>query len=166
MTRELFRYLNANKYMTLIQKEKGIYYLEGAQFPVQFLVTSELPEETNLWLRSLTNRLSECSSAEKLIREYEKHQKDTLYSSVMEIIVQANVEKFSEVRQMCNALRELMKDEFEEVQKKAMQEGREEGREELIRKKIAKGKTLEQIADDLEESVETILPIYRRLVTE
>lgn len=142
MTRELFRYLNANKYMTLIQKEKGIYYLEGAQFPVQFLVTSELPEETNLWLRSLTNRLSECSSAEKLIREYEKHQKDTLYSSVMEIIVQANVEKFSEVRQMCNALREL------------------------IRKKIAKGKTLEQIADDLEESVETILPIYRRLVTE
>lgn len=142
MTRELFRYLNANKYMTLIQKEKGIYYLEGAQFPVQFLVTSELPEETNLWLRSLTNRLSECSSAEKLIREYEKHQKDTLYSSVMEIIVQANVEKFCEVRQMCNALREL------------------------IRKKIAKGKTLEQIADDLEESVETILPIYGRLVTE
>lgn len=100
--------------------------------------------------------------AEKLVWEYKKHQKDNLYSSIMEIIVQANIERFSEVRKMCNALRELMKDEFEEIQKEAMQEGREE----LIRKKIAKGKTPEQIADDLEENIETILPIYRRLVNE
>ena len=160
--RDLFRYLNKSQNMILEQQEKGIYYLEGAQFPMQFLVTSELPEETNLWLRSLTNRLSECSSAEKLIREYEKHQKDTIYSSVMEIIVQANVEKFSEVRQMCNALRELMKDEFE----KTREEGSLGKLEEQIRKKVQKGKTPEQIADDLEENVETILPIYHRVVTE
>lgn len=41
---------------------------------------------------------------------------------------------------------------------------KEEGRGELlaeqINKKIAKGKTLEQIADELEEEVENIRPLY------
>ena len=46
--------------------------------------------------------------------------------------------------------------------------GREEGREEgdirrllsLIRKKVQKGKSIDQIADELEEDVETIQPLY------
>ena len=44
------------------------------------------------------------------------------------------------------------------------EEGREEGREEeriiLIQKKVAKGKNLDVIADELESSVEEIRPIY------
>ena len=44
------------------------------------------------------------------------------------------------------------------------EEGRATGREEkllmLICKKIQKGKSIEQIADELEEDVETIQPLY------
>ena len=36
----------------------------------------------------------------------------------------------------------------------------------LIQKKLAKGKSLEQIADDLEETVEAILPLYEQVQAE
>ena len=36
----------------------------------------------------------------------------------------------------------------------------------LIQKKLAKGKSLEQIADELEETVETILPLYEQVQAE
>ena len=35
-----------------------------------------------------------------------------------------------------------------------------------IQKKLAKGKSLEQIADELEETVETILPLYEQVQAE
>ena len=35
-----------------------------------------------------------------------------------------------------------------------------------IQKKLAKGKSLEQIADELEETVETILPLYKQIQAE
>lgn len=35
-----------------------------------------------------------------------------------------------------------------------------------IQKKLAKGKSLEQIADELEETVETILPLYEQVQRE
>lgn len=36
----------------------------------------------------------------------------------------------------------------------------------LIQKKLAKGKSLEQIADELEETVEAILPLYEQVLQE
>ena len=59
-----------------------------------------------------------------------------------------------------------------EGREKGIVEGRAEGRAEgrhqtrgaLIKKKIAKGKSIAQIADELEETEETILPLYNQLV--
>ena len=71
----------------------------------------------------------------------------------MDIIVRANERVFKEVRRsMCDALVELMQDVIDEK----VAEGRIEVLLEQIRKKIAKGKTVEQIADELEETVENI----------
>lgn len=44
------------------------------------------------------------------------------------------------------------------------EEGRDELLTELITKKIAKGKSLEQIADELEEDIENIRPLYEELL--
>ena len=67
---------------------------------------------------------------------------------------------------MCEALKEIMKDEFEALKQKTLQEGLQQGAElkliEQIQKKIKKGKTLAQIANELEETEETILPIYQQ----
>ena len=49
-----------------------------------------------------------------MTRAYEKKHENNLYSSGMEIVVRANEDKFREVKKMCQALRELFKEEFEE----------------------------------------------------
>ncbi len=205
-----------NYKVTLI--EDGIYYIFGDFFPIQLILTSELSEEHNFWLKNLTDDLKEKATAEKMLREYEKHPKDKLYESVMDIVIHANEQIFEEAKgNMCNALMELMKDEFnaalneavekevakelerqvakelekqvakelekevaKEVAKKlekevakelAKAEQRAEQRElenklNLIRKKLAKGKSLEVIADELEEEAETIKMLYRTYLQE
>lgn len=66
-----------------------------------------------------------------------------------------SVELEGGIRQMCN-LSDLI-----EEQGKA--EGLLEARRLLILKKIKKGKSVEQIADELEEPLEDILPVYKAL---
>ena len=102
--------------------ESEIYYVTGDKIPIQIIVTKELTEAENLWLKSLTNELEQNETAEKLLEEYSKNQANALYRSVMELIVRANKQKFEEVKGMCDALRELMKDEIDAEVKKQVQE--------------------------------------------
>jgi hypothetical protein len=59
-------------------------------------LTKELTDEKNLWLHNLTNDIQEKEVIEKLLLEYQKHNQEKLYSSVMNIITNANAEKFKE----------------------------------------------------------------------
>ena len=72
---------------------------------------------------------------------------------------------------MCEALREIMADELSEAERKGELRGEIRGEKrgerkgeiktllEMITRKLAKGKSLEIIADELEEDVERIRPI-------
>ena len=55
------------------------------------------------------------------------------------------------------------------LRERLMEEGEQKGRDEFMRsiilKKITKGKSLEQIADELEENVEDIRPLYEELIS-
>ena len=84
----------------------------------------QLSKTENLWLSHLTNQLDGEPDAELLVAEYQKHTKDKLYQSVMDIIVRANHEMFEEAKEMCDALRELFADEFKENRQEGLQEGR------------------------------------------
>lgn len=73
---------------------------------------------------------------------------------------------------MCEALRELMWDEISQGINQGIAQGISQGISqgeqkkllELIRKKIPKGKSLEQIADELEETTDSILPLYNQVL--
>ncbi len=87
-----------------------------------------------MWLKNLTNDLQKGAEMGCLAKEYGKHQKDTLYKSVMNIIIRANRKSFEKEKYMCEAIRELYKDEFEAAiaieREKAIQDhqrGRMEG---------------------------------------
>lgn len=164
--RELMKHLVKIGTFVIEKREPGIYYILGGMFPIQVLVTSELSEENNLWLRYLTNNLNDIKAVELLTSAYEKNVNNNLYSSVMEIVVRANEEKFREVKKMCQALKELFKEEFEEKLQEGFNMGLNEGIEKLVRKKVLKNKTLEQIAEDLEAEIDEILPIYNRVKEE
>ena len=101
--------------------------------------------------------------ANKILGKYEGHQKENLYKSVMNIIVNANREVFKEAKKVCEALRELMKEELEEREKVGRLEGERNVKIDLIRTKLYKGKTAEAIAEDLEESVENILKLMKEI---
>ena len=68
---------------------------------------------------------------------------------------------------MCEALLELMKDELEASKKAGEEAGRIAGEKagiiRLIQTKLSKGKTVEAIADDLEDSVENILTLIKEM---
>lgn len=55
---------------------------------------------------------------------------------------------------------ELMRDELEEQKNIGFSQGKEEHLLEQIQKKLLKGKTLAQIAEELEETESTIKPLY------
>lgn len=109
--------------------EPGIYHIEGMRIPIQLILTSQLSKDENLWLGNLTKNLKERETAEKLVLEYGKHEKDPRYQAVMNLIVEANQEVFSkEDEKMCEALRKIMSDELEERENIGRTEGRIEGR--------------------------------------
>lgn len=75
------------------------------------------------------------------MEEYQKHTKDKLYQSVMDIIVRANHEMFEEAKEMCDALRELFADEFKENRQEGLQEGRQKGLQEGRQEGLQKGRS-------------------------
>ena len=186
--RVMLGHLEKVRKYTIHQAEEGIYYIEGDIMPIQIIVATRLTFGRNLWLRSMTDKLEHIEDARRLVSEYQAYKDNTLYQSVMDIIVRANKEKFEEVKGMCDALMELMKDEFEELKKESIAEGlaeglakgrakgREEGRAEgfakgcakgqelnligLIQQKIRKNKPLQVIACELEAGADSIRDIY------
>ncbi|MGN0167203.1 MAG: 3-isopropylmalate dehydrogenase, partial [Acetatifactor sp.] len=112
--RKLAAHLREVRNFEICPFEQGIYYIIGDFFPIQLIIISELSKENNFWLYHLTNNLQDSDSVDEVIEEYQKYRDNKLYQSVMDIIVRANEEKFEEKKNMCEALRELFKDELEE----------------------------------------------------
>ena len=158
--RKLIQHLKTVRGYELVSKENGIWYIEGGMFPMQLIVTSKLSEEDNFWLKNLTNDLKKKEEADRLFEEYEKNSNSKLHKSIMDLVVRANKEIFEEASgNMCDALRELFSKEIDE----AVTEGSKVKLIEQITKKLAKGKSVEQIADELEETVETIHELMKTL---
>ena len=101
--REMCKHLEQVLQRRITEAGPGIYYISDSVFLIQLLVQKRLSEVENFWLKSLTNDLREKQNVDRLIMEYRKHEEDTLYQSVMNIIVDANAERF-QVNDMCEAL--------------------------------------------------------------
>jgi len=114
----------------------------GIEFPIQIIVNPALSKEKNLWLRNLTNKISDTESVEQLACAYEKHKDNELYSSVMDILIRANGAKFNEVKNMCEALKELFKEELEERWNDGLKTGINQGISQGISQGLSQGKRL------------------------
>ena len=177
--RNMMQELSRLRKLTIQKFDKGIYHINGDLFPIQIIVTSELSDDNNFWLKNLTNDLQDASAPEVLFRKYQPKQHNTLYKSVMNIIIRANNELFRREKPMCEALMELMQEEMDALRQQCMAEGlaagrakgmaegraegRAEGKKELIQKKLSKGKSRDDSADALEESVDVIEEMIRTL---
>ena len=146
---------------------------------------------------------ADTEQANKILGKYEGHQKENLYKSVMNMIVNANREVFKEANKMCEALLDLMKEELEDLIKDELEERERAGRIageragriageragriageragriagekagkiagernlkiHLIQTKLSKGKNVEAIAEELEETVENVLELMKEI---
>ena len=106
----------------------GIYYVNGAMFPVQIIVSSELDVDMHVQLKALTDRLEESLLRQYLLQAstFEGREKN-LADIVLQVIVNSNMEKVREwkgsERIMCEALRVLMADELNEERVEGQREG-------------------------------------------
>ena len=113
----------------------GIYYVNGAMFPVQIIESSELDVDMHVQLKALTNHLEESLMRQYLLQvsTFEGREKN-LADIVLQVIVNSNMEKVREWKgseqTMCEALRVLMKEERVAGLREGRLEGQREGQRE------------------------------------
>ena len=111
------------------QKFPGIYYITGnTLFPVQIVVAKELDKQTHSSLRVLTDN-ADIEDVETFlqnsVKTNEPWEREDI-DAVLQASVSANKELYEAIRRdsgMCQALRELMKDEIEDAEKRAEKRG-------------------------------------------
>ena len=153
---KLFRYLELKKRLTKRKYGEGIYYFEGDQFAIQVLITKELSKEENYWMQSLRSDLKAGGELREFIERYDSHKMSEMYKAVANAVLRANWIELEKEKNMCEALRELFKDELEDAGNNGRNEGKIEKIISNVIKKMNKGKTIPVIAEELEEEVSII----------
>ena len=112
---------------TVVEQFPGVFYISGVvNIPTQFVLTSSLDKLLHTSLRLLTKRATE-EDAERFIEMASKftepgdiHNAD----AVLQVSVSANREIYENVKRrnpaMCQAMKDLMKDEIQEENQKAV----------------------------------------------
>ena len=118
----------------IIEYAPGIYYIEGLMIPVQIIVTGELKGKEHLILRVLSKNAEETDLREfvKYVNNFTEAGEKENVDAVLQVSVSANREIYDQIRRnmtMCEALRELMKDEIEAEVEAARRAAEREGRE-------------------------------------
>lgn len=121
--RNLIQHLTETRGFKIELFQAGIYYIMGDIFPIQLIVTSRLSKEENFWLQNLTDELPDKAAVEELARVYQDKRKNTLYRSVMNVIIKANEELFKEESDVCEAIIDLFRDEYDKGIEEAKQQG-------------------------------------------
>jgi len=156
--RKLAEHLEEVRGFTVETYEPGIYYIKGDVFPIQLIVTSRLSKEQNFWLKNLTDDLGNREAVEELARAYYEHRKNTLYRSVMNVIIKANEELFKEDTGVCEAIIDLFRDEYDK--------GIEQERQKAIMKMLERNYDKAEILDlgYTEEEYEAAVAEYYQTV--
>ncbi len=147
--RKLIRHLRTIRKYEVEKAEDGIYNVKGDVFSIQILVTKELSEKENLWLKSLTNNLKEPENARKLMEDYQKNQENNLYQSALDAIMRANYKVFEEINGMS------IEDTFMEFVQEKFDRKLKEETEKVVKDAEKKAETAEKKAEAAEKKAKT-----------
>lgn len=166
--RKLTAFLKDTYHVDIKPAFPGIYHVHGLLFPMQLLVIRELQKDDNIWLSRLRSGLKLQEDIEVLAAAYSGKEKNPLYETAMDLIIRANWEKYQEVRNVCDALKELYAEELKEREDIGLENGFKKGESikliTQVMNKMRKGQTASDIAEDLLEPLETVSGIYDFIV--
>ena len=110
------------------KRQSGIYYISGSLFDTQIVTADQLAEDEQVWLRSLTKRLTP-AQYKNVVKQSEQlpERKRQLAEAVIQVMTKANVEKIDNWKERVgmywkDTLREIMADDIEEIKREAVAE--------------------------------------------
>ena len=161
--RKLVKHLKDFRRLETVPKDAGIYYITGDAFPIQLLITKELNPKENLWLQSLRNDVTKIEEIEPLLKEYETKRSSKLYQAAIDVITRANLDAVKEVKaNMCEALKELMAEEFQEQKELVTKEVTEQVTEQFIQSLYKNIHDINKIAELLNLPIEQIKKVISK----
>lgn len=89
--KKLFHHLKKDCKKSIANPHPGIYYIIEDIYPVQVIVTRELPPEDALYLRCLTDKLADQPLVDRLVADYSSHLKQPVYEKYMNQLTNANL---------------------------------------------------------------------------
>ena len=155
--REMLNHLTEVRGIHAENRDKGIYYLIGDAIPMQLLITQELTQEENFWLKNLRIDLKAGREIQNIVAKYEQNRHSKDYAAVMDLITRANWKEMEADRKMCDALRELFAEELKEENEKGMERGIHLAK--IIFKLSAQGSSDEEIAEKCDLPLEQVREI-------
>jgi hypothetical protein len=143
---EVFKHLKEVRKYKITKKHHGIYYVEDDIIPIQFILNSELDDEENIYLNSLTKALT-VNKVKALLAKLSKKETQASVTAFTDAIMRGNLKIFMEALKMddLKEMAESIKDTpfahfFENI-------GREEGLRLTATNLKKTGMSLKQIAD-------------------
>ena len=159
------------KRRNIYKPEPGVYRISGiVDLPLQIIVSDELEDDSLVALKILKKQADE-NAVQDFLKKAEKYEDPVdrqNISAVINVSWSANCELYEGIGggKMRDYFKEFVDGEIERVKPQIESEGAEIKLVEQVRKKIAKGKTFEEISDDLEEdNSELLRDIYNVVLT-
>jgi hypothetical protein len=97
--RKLMEHLEQVRHCAIEKSSPGVYSIKGDLVPMQIIDTRELPEEENLWLAKLDNRLDQ-TGARKIINELNRLDQTDHLGAYIDVLYNANFAVMEEVSRM------------------------------------------------------------------
>jgi hypothetical protein len=111
--RKLVEHLERFRHCVIEKSSPGVYSVKGDPVPMQILDTRELPEEENIWLAKLDNRLDP-TGARRIIGELNRLDKTVQIGAYINALYNANFAVMEEASKMFD-LDAVLKTPFEEA---------------------------------------------------
>lgn len=124
--RKLIRHLKEDRNLVVEKSFPGIYYINKETFKAQIIVISKLSPEEYLYLRCLTDKLSDISLINRLADDYAKHKDHDIYIKYLNQLTAANLKMKGESSMVCEGLFNLFGTTSEEVIARAKKESKDE----------------------------------------
>lgn len=140
--------------INVTKEYNGIYYISNLLFDIQLIVSSELDDIENKWMKALSSHISKTlyislyDDIDHKLDENEKKMADVV-TQLVSIVNRDTIQEWKERDGvMCEALKEIMKPEIDEAVEEAVAEAVEKTKiQERIKVYYEVGKSPEEIAE-------------------
>ena len=155
--RKLLKYLTGTRGYKAEETSPGIYLITGDYVPIQIIESGKLPEQENLWLKSLVKDLPAVNAGSILDKARKLGDKAQL-GAYLDVLLRANKKAFMEAENMARRGLPTLEETLTEmgITERAMERGRVQGLEAVAKNALAEGASLEFVQKITGLDIQTI----------